>query len=97
MLTNHQKSYLRSLANRLAPTVMVGKEGITENLINSLENSLVAHELVKVSVLKTAPLTMQEIKIELAAQTHSEIIQVIGKNLVLFRRKSKDGMVLPKE
>ena len=47
MLNNHQKAYLRGLANRLTPTVMVGKDGISDSLIESLDNSLTAHELVK--------------------------------------------------
>ena len=96
MLNNHQKAYLRSLANRLSPTVTVGKEGMTDTLIESLENSLTAHELVKVSVLKSCPMPVQELKIEFEVATHSEIVQVIGKNVILFRHRPKDGMALPK-
>ena len=96
MLNNHQKPHLRGLANRLTQTVMVGKDGISDSLIESLDNSLTAHELVKVAVLKTCPLTIQELKIELAVNTHSDIVQTIGRNIILFRHRPKDGMALPK-
>ena len=75
---------------------MVGKEGITETVLDTFENSLIAHELVKVQVLKTCPNSIQELKIDMATETHSEIVQVIGRNIIFYRRKDKDGIKLPK-
>lgn len=96
MLTNKQKSYLRSLANQKKSLVQIGKDGISYSLVQSLEVSLEAHELVKVNLLKTAPITAQHAAVELAAQTKSEIIQIIGKTII-FYRKNPDGKIeLPK-
>lgn len=97
MLNNHQKSYLRAMGNRLSATVAVGREGISESLLDSLENSLNAHELVKVTVQKSCPFPMGEVKIELAADTRSEIVQVIGRSLLLYRRNPRSPVLeLPK-
>ena len=52
MLTNKQKSTLRSMANSLRPLFQVGKDGVSHNLINTLSDSLEAHELVKLNILK---------------------------------------------
>ena len=65
MLTGKQKRYLRSLAVNEKAIFQIGKEGLSENLYVSLKEALKARELVKVSVLKTCEVEMNEIKIEL--------------------------------
>ena len=96
MLNNKQKKYLRVMANSLKPLVIVGKDGLSEQLLESLSLSLEAHELVKVSLLKTAPLNIKEAAIEIAVDTKAEIVQTIGRTVVLYR-KNKDAVIkLPK-
>jgi len=96
MLNNRQKKYLRVMANSLKPLVIVGKDGLSEQLLESLSLSLEAHELVKISLLKTAPLDIKEAAIEMAVDTKAEIIQTIGRTVVLYR-KNKDAVIkLPK-
>ena len=96
MLSNKQKSYLRSLANPLKALVIVGKDGISDTVLESLDVSLEAHELVKVSLLKTCAVTVKEAAIELAVGTKSEIIQTIGRTIVLYRRSKESKIELPR-
>ncbi len=96
MINTKQRAFLRSMANRLAVTVMMGKEGINDNLLDTLNKSLIAHELVKITVLKTSPLKINEAKGELASATHSDIVQAIGSSLVLFRPNADSKIHLPK-
>ena len=96
MLNNKQKSYLRSLANSLKAVVIVGKDGLSDTVLESLDVSLEAHELVKVSLLKTCALSVKEAAIELAVGTKSEIIQTIGRTIVLYRRSKEVKIELPR-
>lgn len=97
MLTGKQKSYLRSLANKERATFQVGKEGLSDNLIIGVSDYLEAHELVKVSLLKSCDYELREIAFDLAAATQSEIIQIIGRTLVLYRQSREKKIYLPKK
>ncbi len=90
MLTGKQKSYLRSLSNKIKPIYQIGKEGVNDNLVNGVSDYLEAHELMKVSLLKSCPMETREAAIELSAKTGSEIVQLIGRTVILYRH-SKDG------
>lgn len=92
MLTGKQKRYLRSLAVNERAIFQIGKDALSYNLYNSLKQALKTRELVKVSVLKTCDLDMNELKIELCANTSSELVQSIGKTLVLYK-PSKDRII----
>ena len=67
----------------------VGKEGISNNLINGLNDALEAHELIKLSVLKNCTSNIKEVAFDIASSTNSEIIQIIGRNIVLYRKSKK--------
>lgn len=94
-LTGKQKRYLRGLANHLSAVVMIGKDGITNTVIKSLDNALEAHELVKVSVLKSCEIEFNEITIDLVANTHSDLVQTIGKTIILYRKSKEHKIILP--
>lgn len=89
MLTTKQKSKLRSLAMTKRPIFQVGKEGISNNLIIGLNDALEAHELIKISVLKNCSSNINEIAFDIASNTNSEIVQIIGRNIVLYRKSKK--------
>lgn len=89
MLNNKQKQTLRAMAHELRPIVQIGKEGISDHVLESIEVSLEAHELLKVSVLRTAPLDARGCAIEIAAALHAEVIQVIGRTIILYRRSKE--------
>lgn len=96
MLNNRQKAYLRAVGNHLKPSVMLGKEGISDTVIETLENSLQAHELAKITVLKSCPATIPEVRGELASATDSEIVQTIGRTILLYRRSKEPVLELPR-
>lgn len=92
MLTTKQKSYLRKLAQTRKALIQIGKDEISENMIKTIQDSLEAHELVKVSMLKTCSLSVDEAAIQIASSTHSEIVQIIGRTFVLYRRSKKNKL-----
>lgn len=96
MLTTKQKAYLRSLAMNERALFQIGKEGLNDNLIETVSNALRARELIKVSVLKTAPVEdFKELAFDLAMHTHSEVIQIIGRTIVLYKKSKEPKILLP--
>jgi RNA-binding protein len=97
MLTSKQRAYLRGLASTEDTILQIGKNGINDNLITQVDDALKARELIKMSVLETAPVTAQEAAYSLAEATKSEVVTTIGSKLVLFRRNPQDIKIeLPK-
>lgn len=92
MLTGKQKRELRAIAQQRKALFQIGKDAVSENMIKTIGDSLEAHELVKISLLKTCPISVNEAAIEIGAATHSEIIQVIGRTFVLYRRSKKNKL-----
>ena len=94
MLNGKQKRYLRAMAVNARPIFQIGKDGLSENIYVSLNEALKARELVKVNMLKTCDVDMNEVAIELCAHTGSELVQKIGKTLVLYKRNSKEPKII---
>ena len=96
-LTSKQRAQLRGLANGIDTIVHIGKDGIGENLTRQANDALEARELIKCRVLENSMLTSREAAEELARATRSEVVQVIGKKIVLYREsKTKKKLELPK-
>ena len=85
-LTSKQRAQLRGIANTLDTIVIIGKDGITENLIKQANDALEAREIIKCRVLKNSLLTAREACDELSRLTRSEQVQVIGSKFVLYRQ-----------
>lgn len=94
-LTGKQKRFLRAKANQLKAIVMIGKDGVTNTVISSLDDALEAHELVKVSILKTCDIELNEVVIDLIKDTKAELVQTIGKTIILYRRSKEHKIILP--
>jgi RNA-binding protein len=84
-LTSKQKSYLRGLGHHLAVKAMLGKEGISEQVLRTVEETIVAHELVKVKIQENCPHERHEAAELLAAASRTQLVQVLGRTLLLFR------------
>jgi RNA-binding protein len=93
MLTGKQKSHLRSLAHHLDPIFQVGKGGVNENLIRQIEDALEARELIKVSVLQNCDQDKDEVAQELAQGARAELVQVIGKTIVLYKESVENKQI----
>ncbi|MFC4811297.1 ribosome assembly RNA-binding protein YhbY [Paenibacillus sp. GCM10023250] len=89
MLTGKQKRHLRALAHHLNPIFQVGKSGMNENLIRHIEEAIEVRELIKVNVLNNSTEDPKEVGEWVAAESGSELVQVIGKTIVLYK-ESKD-------
>ena len=85
-LTGKQKSYLRSLGSTMDPIVQIGKTGISDTLLTSAKEALVARELIKVKVLQNCEEDPKAALTELAAAADAALVQVIGRNGLLFKR-----------
>ena len=98
MLSGKEKRYLRSLANTVDPVVQVGKASVNESVLFSLNEALDARELVKVKVLKNCLDEVKDVAQELSDQSKAELVQVIGRNVVLYRPNPEKPMIeLPKK
>ncbi len=98
MITTKQRAELRGLANNLDDLFQIGKGGISDTVIAQVEEALVARELIKIKVLlETSPVTPREAAVELAEKTNSDIVQVIGGKIVLFRRNPKKPIIILKK
>ncbi len=93
MLTGKQRHHLRGLGHALSPVVQVGKGGLDEGLISAVDRALADHELIKVKVGDTAALDRHEAAEQLAADTHSEVAQVIGNIVLLYRADPEDPKI----
>lgn len=85
-LTSKRRAQLRGIANTLDTIVIIGKDGITENLIKQANDALEAREIIKCRVLENSLLTAREACDELSRLTRSEQVQVIGSKFVLYRQ-----------
>lgn len=96
MLTGKQKRYLRSLASTQSATFRVGKEGVSDNMIIGIRQGLEANEIVKVKVLDNCTQELNEVALDLSAGTKSDIVQIIGHTIILYRPSKEPKIKLPK-
>jgi len=85
MLTSKERADLRAQANTIDTTLIVGKDGVTENVIAEAENLLTARELVKGKVLETALMSAREVSDEICAATGADGISCVGSKFVIYR------------
>ena len=91
MLTSKQRARLRGVANKMDTILQVGKDGINHNLVRQVIDALNARELIKLRVLESSPVTAREAAFQLAEDTESESVQVIGTRFVLYKRNKDKG------
>ena len=92
-LTGKQRHHLRALAHHLSPVVRIGKEGISEAVTSQVDGAMEAHELVKVKLGSECPVGRDEAATLLAAATRSEVAQIIGRVIVMFRQRTKKSKI----
>ena len=89
-LTSKQRAYLKSLARTLSPVQYFGKASLTEENLRNVEEVLAARELAKFGVLKNCDDDPREIAEAMAQHTGAEVVQVIGKKIILYREGKDD-------
>lgn len=97
-MTSKQRAYLKSLASVLDPIFHVGKASVTPEVTAAIGEALEAREMIKISVLNNCADDPKEIAQMIAERTRSQVVQVIGKKIVLYKpakEKEKQKIVLP--
>lgn len=97
-MTTKQRAYLKSLAMTMDPIFQIGKNSMTPEFTAAISEALEKRELIKVSVLKNCADDPKELAQLLAERTRSQVVQVIGKKIVLYKEgKDKNKKIeLPK-
>lgn len=96
-MTSKQRAYLMSLAQSLSPVIHVGKASLTPELTASVSEAFNNNELIKIGVLKNCMDDPRGIGEIIAERTHSQLVQVIGKKIVLYKPdKDKPKIQLPR-
>ena len=93
MMTGRQKRHLRALAHPLKPIVNLGKQGLSRETKREIESQLLDHELIKCKVLDSCPLSKKECAEEISTMTEIEVVQIIGKTLILFSPHPEDPKI----
>ena len=98
-MTSKQRAYLKGLAMNISPVFQIGKSSVTPELVQALDDVLEARELIKVTVLNNCMDDPRELAETVAGRTRSEVVQVIGKKIVLYRpakNEEKRKILLPR-
>ena len=93
MLTPKQKRELKALASTLTIRYQIGKNEISETLINMLDKALTAHELIKIDVMKSCSLAIMEIALDISNKLNAELVHVMGRVIILFRRNKENPKI----
>lgn len=96
-ITSKQRAYLKGLAMTMDPIFQIGKSAVTPEIVFAIEEALDARELIKINVLQNCPDNPKEMAQTIAERTHSLVVQVIGKKIVLYKegKDDKKKIVLP--
>ena len=96
-MTSKQRAYLKSLAANIDPVVQIGKSSLTPEIIQSVYEAFNTRELIKISILKTCLEDPGEMANTISERTHSQVVQIIGRKIVLYKPDDEDPkIVLPK-
>lgn len=93
-MTSKQRAYLKSLAMNMDPIINIGKSSLTPEVTEAVAEALNKRELVKIGVLKNCIDDPREIANAIAERTKSEVVQVIGKKIVLYKKPKKDAKII---
>lgn len=93
-MTSKQRAYLKSLAMKLDPVFNVGKGSVTPDLISAIDEAIEKRELIKIGILKNCMDDPKEIAEMIAERTKSQVVQIIGKKIVLYRPNKKDPKII---
>ena len=99
-MTSKQRAYLKGLAMTISPILQIGKSSLTPEMTGAVDEALEARELVKIHVLKNCLDDCRVIGEMLAERSHAQLVQVIGRMIVLYRparEESKRKIELPRK
>ncbi len=92
-LTSKQRAYLKSLSGKIESIFQIGKSSLTPSFTDAVSDALEKRELVKISVLKNCADDPKELAQMVAERTHADVVQVIGKKIILYRPSRKSPKI----
>ncbi len=95
-LKGKQRSYLKSLANGIEPILILGKNGLTDNVLKQLDDALEARELIKIKCLENSGLDTTETASEVVKLLKAEFVQSIGSKFTIYRKAKEPKINIPK-
>lgn len=95
-LKGKQRSYLKSLANGIEPILILGKNGLTDNVLKQLDDVLEARELIKIKCLENSGLDTTETASEVVKLLKAEFVQSIGSKFTIYRKAKEPKINIPK-
>lgn len=97
MLNSRQRAYLRGLSNKIDSIFQIGKGGVSPEVISAIDEALEKRELIKCNVLNNCMEDMKFIASAISERTKADVVQIIGKKIVLYRKSEENqSIVLPK-
>lgn len=93
MLNSNDKKVLKSIANTLDVRYQLGKSGITDTAVDMFDKALTSHELIKIDVMKSVTTEIMELALDLSSKLNAEVVNVIGRTILLFRRNPKNPKI----
>ena len=97
ILKGKHRSYLKSLANKLEPIIQIGKNGLTEDVLKSIDEALEARELIKINLLNNSLLDTKETALEICSKLNAEYVQSLGNKIVIYRESEEKTIEIPKK
>lgn len=93
MLTAQNRAKLRSLATNLRDLVYIGKEGLTDNVIQQINDNLYAHELIKIKVQKSVVDEIKDLAAEIESACDCEVVSIIGSKILVYKVSDKPKII----
>lgn len=93
MLNANQKRQLKSLSSTLTTKYQIGKNEINDNVISMLDKALTAKELIKIDVMKSVSEPVMTLALDLSSKLNAEVVQVVGKVIVLYRKNKEKSKI----
>jgi len=93
-MNTKERAYLKGLAMELTSVLSLGKQSLTPEFTQAVDEAITKRELIKINVLKNCMDDPNQLAQTLAERTHSEVVQVIGRKIVLFRQNPENSKIL---
>jgi len=97
IISGKTRSYLKSLAHKLEAIIQIGKNGLTEEVLESIDEALEARELIKINLLNNSMLDTKETAHEICSKLNAEYIQSIGNKIVIYKESEDKIIEIPKK
>lgn len=90
-MTTSERAKLRSIASGLKDIVYIGKEDLTDNVIEQININLFAHEMIKIKVQKGCDTPLKELANKIAEICNAEVVETIGSKIVVYKKTEKEN------